>query len=582
MSRNDTEGLRARDRRRWWPIALFLLLLLAFLAWTGWETRTAMRAVDEATAKVNDATGALRKGEIPAAVAHVESAGESTGRASRAADSLPMRVLGSVPWFGRDVRAARITVHSVDGAVNTSVLPLLQSLQQIKDAQDRSAEGTLAVDALLQQAPTLEQASEAAQDAYAPLAGIDPSSLLLLDGQVAEAQERVGQLAAMSAQAESMVKLAPHLLGTDEPRSYLLVFANLSEERPTGGIYGSWALMNVEQGEVSLATTGSNDIFEGVPVLWREQAPTDVQALYREDLNAHQNVNLSPDFPVGAQLVSSVWQRASGRPAPDGVIAVTPVALADALAATGPIEVEGGSQLKSENAVGRLQNEVYTTHPNIEERNDYLARVTGEVFSRVLSSGVASPGLLQHLGAAADSGHIQAWFADPDAQALVADLPLGGVLPADPDPDQVRVYLTNTDASKLGQFTHLDITTSCVNDAPRVGIDFRYEPDPDPPAYVSGLTDRDPPLAHQLSVLLYVPPNRGVQGVQLAGRELPLQAGQEKGWTVTRVDIQLDPHTTSPLSWELTGTPTLPEVLVQPLTNTPTLPDPARVGTDCG
>lgn len=582
MSRTDTEELRTRDRRRWWPIALFLLLLLAFLAWTGWETGSAMRAVDQATARVDDATAALGEGEIPAAVAHVEAAGESTGRASRAADSLPLRVLGSVPWFGRDVRAARITVHSVDEAVNQSVLPLLRSLEQIKDAQDRSAEGTLAVDALQQQTPALEQAARAAQEAYAPLAGIDLSSLLLLDGQVAHAQEQVGQVAAMSAQAASVVKLTPHLLGADEPRSYLLVFANLSEERPTGGIYGSWALLDVDRGEVSLAETGSNDIYEGIPVPWREQAPEDVQEMYGEDLNAHQNVNLSPDFPVGAQLVSSVWQRAAGRPAPDGVIAVTPVALADALAATGPVDVAGGPQLTAENAVRQLQNEVYTTQPDIEERNDYLGEVTGEVFSQVLSTGMASPGLLQHLGAAADTGHIQAWFADPDVQALVADLPLGGVLPADPDPDQVRLYLTNIDASKLGQFAHLDVTTSCASDAAQVRTSFRYEPDPDPPAYVSGLTDRDPPLAHELSVSMYVPPNRGVQGVQLAGHDLPLQVGEEKGWTVVRVDIQLDPDTTSTLTWDLLGTPTLPEVVVQPLTNAPTLPDPAQAGTDCG
>ena len=582
MSHTAPERFRPRYRRRWWPVPLFLLLLLLFLAWTGWETRSAMVAVDEATAQVNMATDSLAEGDISEAIGRIENAGQSTQRAARAADSIPMRVLGSIPWVGRDVRAARVTVHAVDGAVQSSVLPLLESVEQIKAAQDRAPEGTVAVDALQEQTPALEKAAKAAQDAYAPLAGIDPSSLLFLDGQVAQAQTKVGQLATMSAQAECVVKLAPYLLGADEPRSYLLVFANLSEERPTGGLYGSWALVDVDDGEVSLAATGSNDGFEGIPAPWRD-APEDVQELYGEDLTAHQNVNLSPDFPVGAQLISQVWQRATSRPAPDGVIAVTPVALADALAATGPIDVTGGAELTSENAVSQLQNEVYTTHPVIEERNAYLGRVTGQVFSQVLSTGMTSPGLLQHLGSAASTGHIQAWFSDPQAQELVADLPVGGVLPAEPDPDEVRLYLTNTDASKLGQFTHLTVTQSCESDAAQLRTQFRYEPDPDAPDYVVGLFGRrEPRLAHRFNISLYLPPNRGVRQVQLDGRPLELQVGQEKGWTVARADVQLDPDTTSTITWDLDGTQSLPHVVVQPLTNAPELPAPEEIGRSCG
>ncbi|MDO5501516.1 MAG: DUF4012 domain-containing protein, partial [Propionibacteriaceae bacterium] len=299
-------------------------------------------------------------------------------------------------------------------------------------------------------------------------------------------------------------------------------------------------------------------------------------------LDAHQNVNLSPDYPVGANLVSQVWQNATARPAPDGVIAVTPVALADALGATGPVEVAGGPQLTTDNAVSQLQNEVYTTIPNIEARNAYLGEVTGEVFSQVLASGMASPGLLQHLGSAASEGHIQAWFADPDTEELVTDLAVGGVLPAEPDPDQVRFYLTNTDASKLGQFVHLDASTTCESGEPQLQTNLRYEPPADAPDYVVGLLRRDPRMAHQLNVSLYLPPNRGVKQVLVNGRTLSLGVGQEKGWTVARVEqLQLDPNTTTTLRWDLDGTESLPGVHVQPLTNEPGLPATEDTGRAC-
>lgn len=569
---------RRAGRRRWWPVPLFLIVLLGFLAWTGYETVTAMRAVDRATTKAQAATDALGAGDLPAALAHVRSAGEDTGEAARAADSIPMRVLGAVPWLGRDVRAARITVHSVDDALNDSVLPLLESVQRIKDAQDQAPEGTVAIAAIRAETPTVNAAAQAADQAYAPLAGIDPTSLVFLDSQVTDAQTRVGQLAGMSAQADSVLQLAPQLLGADQPRSYLLVFQNLSEERPTGGIFGSWALMQVDNGEVSLAAAGSNDIFSGIPVPWQTLAPADAQQLYGTSLDAHQNVNLGPDFPVAAQLVSSVWRQATGRAAPDGVIAVTPVALADALAATGPVTVAGGPELTTDNVVQVLQSEVYATIPDNNRRNAYLGQVTGTVFGQVLRSGLASPGLLQQLGHAASTGHIQAWFADPGTEALVADLPVGGVLPAEPDPDQVRLYFTNTEASKLGQFVTVSTATRCEAGAPQVEAALRYQPPAQPPQYVVGDTGG----RHSLTVDLFVPPNRGVKALQVDGRDVGIAVGELKNWTVVRAPITLEPSTTTRLVWTLDGTGTTPQVQVQPLTTAPDLPAADTVGQTCG
>ena len=48
-------------------------------------------------------------------------------------------------------------------------------------------------------------------------------------------------------------RLLPPMLGSEGPRTYLVVFQNPAELRSTGGIFGSFALMTADNGKITIA-----------------------------------------------------------------------------------------------------------------------------------------------------------------------------------------------------------------------------------------------------------------------------------------------------------------------------------------
>jgi hypothetical protein len=549
----------------WWLVAL---VLVAFAAWSAVEMAITADAAKQAQGSVKQALTSLRDNDLGAARAELTTAGEQTGRARRAAGSLPLRVIAAIPIFGRDVHAGQVATASIDDIVNDAALPLLDAGQVIIAAQEKAAPGSFAVAAVRAEQGHITSAAEVAARANADLAEINPDSLVFFADQFAEIQSQVDDVARGCDAAARAARLLPTALGLDESKSYLLVFQNLAEERATGGIMGSWAVVKVENGVLTLTDAGVNDVFDGLTSTW-QSTPDDVRELYGADLAEHQNVNLSPDFPTGAQLMSGLWQQHSGRAA-DGIISVTPVALAGALKVTGPVQVPGGPPLTAKNAVDVLQAQVYATFTDNNARGAYLGLVTGAVFAKVLEEGVSTPKMWREFATLAQDGQVLAWFADPRLQDLVADMPVGGALRS-PEDGYIGLYLTNIDASKLGQYTHLSLASGCASGSPRVSAAVRYDPPAKVVPYVRGTAGRDPELSHIVTVSYYIPPTRGVTEATVNGEPVSFKVGVERGWTVVRFDVQFNPGTTTELGLQLSGSSSVPALVTQPLTNPVTL-----------
>ncbi len=566
--RNQADEPHRRHRWRWWW--LVAALLVGFAAWSAVEMAVAANAAKQAQASLKQATTSLRDNDLDGAKVTLTEAGEHTGRARAAAGSLPLRVVAAIPIFGRDVRAGQVATASIDDIVNEAALPLLEAGQTIIAAQDEAAPGSFAVGAVRAEQGHITAAAEVAARANADLAEINPDSLVFFSDRFAEIQTHVESVANGCDSAARAARLLPTALGLDETKTYLLVFQNLAEERPTGGIMGSWAVVRVENGVLTLTDSGVNDVFDGMSSAW-QSTPNDVRELYGADLAEHQNVNLSPDFPTGAQLMSGLWQQHSGR-TPDGIISVTPVALAGALKVTGPVQVPGGPPLTAQNAVDVLQAQVYATFTDNTARGEYLGLVTGSVFATVLQEGVGDPKMWREFATLAGDGHVLAWFADPGLEDLVADMPVGGALPS-PEDGSVGLYLTNIDASKLGEYTQLTLSSGCAAGTPQVTASVRYDPPATAVPYVRGVAGRDPELSHLVTVSYYIPPTRGVTEATLNGEPVSFKVGVERGWTVVRFDVQFNPETTTELGLTLSGSSSVPEVSTQPLTNPITLKD---------
>lgn len=559
---------------------MFALLLLGFAVWGGVAAWRVADGVSRAQEEQQELAAALREQEWEQAGTHSERLSVASASAASAATTLPLRAAAKLPVVGDDVRAIQTTVLAVDVASSRVAVPLVQVLQDI--ASEAATEARVPVAAMQRAAPQVASAAEAAEQALASVEPIRASELHpRLRQPVQEARDGLTQLSERTGLLAQALDVLPATLGADDTREYLVVFQNLAEARPTGGIAGAWALVEFDDGRPTLSATGANDDLERLSRPVRDLGP-EVQALYGPDLARSQNVNLSPHFPQAALLLSDLWT-AQGREAPHGVVSLDPKALAALMEGTGPVLVAGGPTLTSDNLVRILMQDVYDVFDGeTDERLRYLSTSTGAVFAQAMEAGRSPGAVLEAMMEPARQGHVMVWSSVEREQALFEAAGLAGSLP-EPAADEVGVYVTNLDGSKLDYYLDVEVRTAagCADNSAAIEVDLTNSAPVDIPKYVGNHLAGAPALTtHRVLLALYLPPQRGVDELRLDGRLIHFSDGTERGWLVVRAALSLPNDSTRTVTAVLAGTASPPtSVLTQPLLRSATVDTSATCAT---
>lgn len=132
-------------------------------------------------------------------------------------------------------------------------------------------------------------------------------------------------------------------LGYPEESTYLLVFQNNHEIRPTGGFIGSYGVLSIKEGKISRMLT--DDIyhldFQAVENM-KLDPPEPIRKYLEVDKWYMRDGNWSPDWPTSAIALQSFFNLES----PEkfnfkGVVGITPKVISDILGILGPINVDG-------------------------------------------------------------------------------------------------------------------------------------------------------------------------------------------------------------------------------------------------
>jgi hypothetical protein len=552
-------------------VAVAVLALLGCLA-------VGALAARDARAHALDAQRAAADGDLDAAVAATRAAADDAGRADAALTAPPVRVLVWLPWVGDDLRAVGDLAAATHLALDGAAVPLLEVAGDLAAAQADAPPGTVDVEALRAAAPHAEEAAAASARARRVVDAVQTETLLAaLHDPAVQAVDAVVALDEGAQATATGLRIAPGALGADGPRTYLLAFQNLAEARPTGGIVGAWGLVTADRGTLVLESTGTNDEIENLRTTPR-RLPEEVTDLYGTGMGLSQNVNLSPHFPLGAQLLTDLWV-AQGRPAPDGVVALTPVALGRLLEATGPVDTPQ-VQLDAATVVDVVQAQAYSRFADDEPaRQAYLGVVAAAAFGAVTAADPADPGVRAALGESAGDRHLQVWVRDEEVQAALDGLELTGSVPEGSGRSEVRLDVTNSDASKLDHYLRLAASSRC-DPGPVVEVVLSLEGVPaEVPEYVTNKLDGADPRSHQVVLGLRLPPTRGLDGVQVDGVDVPVQLGTERGWSVVRLPVDVPADGSATVTALLNGDAQAPALVAQPLTHAPVL-EPGRARCD--
>ncbi|MDO8626514.1 MAG: DUF4012 domain-containing protein [Candidatus Magasanikbacteria bacterium] len=210
------------------------------------------------------------------------------------------------------------------------------------------------------------------------------------------------------------------IFGGHGQRTYLLVFQNEHEIRPTGGFIGSFALANFKDGKLlslEIPPGGSYDLQGQLDTYLEPPLPLSLANKRWE----FQDANWFPDFPSSAEKL--LWfYRHSRAVTLDGVIAINGRVLERLLTLSGPVNIpERGLAFSKDNAILALQS-IIESEP--ERKSNKPKAILSEISPALLNyfsevtPGTALP-LLVTLADALKQKEIQAYFVDPAAEALV-------------------------------------------------------------------------------------------------------------------------------------------------------------------
>lgn len=490
---------------------------------------------------------------------------QHTARAESLTSDVVWRATEVVPIVGPNLVAFREATSMIDDVAREALPPLAEVAQTFTVDSLLPKDAAFDLQIFESASPLIAESSRALNAAGAMAEDIDTTNTV---EQIGTAVDQVKALVGEARDAvnglDKAARLLPPMLGADEPRSYLLLSLNNSELRAAGGIPGAVAVVNADQGHISLGTlssAGALGEYDSAPVSLSESEST----LFNPTMGTYlQNVTATPDFARSGELAQGMWQQSTGQTV-DGVISLDPVATGYLLAATGPIDAGAGITLDSQNAAQFLLSTVYATFDEQAAQDLFFANVTGKVFSAITTGAAEPAALVGALTRSTEESRLRVWSSREDEQVELSGLPIAGEAPMSTnDKTAFGVYLNDSTGGKMDYYLRSSVgiaSAVCRNDG-RPNFEVKVQLGSTAPAdaatslpdYVTaegifGVT----PGNIATNVFVYAPKGSVPYSVTIDGQEYSFVAAENSENSVAGVNVELTPGQSSTVSMKFVG-----------------------------
>lgn len=308
-----------------------------------------------------------------------------------------------------------------------------------------------AVETLDKVTPKLSEISEKIAISGRELEQINPARYpekigsITLRSNLESAKNIFADTAELFVEAQPLIAKLPDLLGTREPKTFLVLFQNDAELRATGGFITAYGLFKVDKGKMQVIK--ADDIYKLDESKKKKLPAPDPILKYHQNVYTFElrDSNLSPDYVSSMKQFESMLQDAvSDFPKFDGIITVDTHVLVSAIKVLGDFNVYGRTfsaetdkRCDCPKAIYELED--YATKPVAyvrEDRKDIISVLLYQILQRSLG---VSPSkywgkLFQMFLDEAKQKHALFYFHDEDAQKGIEALNFAGkVVPFDGD-----------------------------------------------------------------------------------------------------------------------------------------------------
>ncbi len=364
-------------------------------------------------------------------------------------------------------------------------------------------------------------------------------------------------------EAQPLIKLLPQLLGQDAEKTYMLLFQNDAEIRPTGGFMTAYAYLKVFKGQIT--PLDSFDIYDLDNRFTKKlTAPPALQKYLDETVWHLRNQNLNPDFKVSMDTFSSSYYQIPGVRKVDGIIAMDtkfPVMLLKIL---GPVGVGGWGNFTAENDPRCDCPQVIYALEEIADRPVNTTRtarkaVLGPLMHSIMANAMGSPKSLwpQLLNSTLDAikqKHMLFYFFDEPSQTAAEAFNAAGRIKAF-DGDYLHVNDSNFGGAKSNMFTAQEVEQEYELNGDKITKTVTLTYNNPFPGSNCNLEAGQLCLNGKLRqwVRLYVP--KGSQLIEVVGSETAGASAEDLDKTVLEGFFTLRPESSSKLvfKYELPG-----------------------------
>jgi len=190
--------------------------------------------------------------------------------------------------------------------------------------------------------PVVDRAIDDLEQVIPYLASLHPdiypeTEKLPLRSWLVKAQEQAVVLEEHLPQLRAAVKVFPEVMGEPDGKTYLILFQNDKELRPTGGFITSYALLQIQDGQISISD--ARNIYEVSSEEAYLPTPEPIVKYLKQPLWRMRDTNFSPDFKNSMETFLLYWNNLQLTPV-DGVVALDTQFVSEFLEILGPVEVE--------------------------------------------------------------------------------------------------------------------------------------------------------------------------------------------------------------------------------------------------
>ncbi len=247
-----------------------------------------------------------------------------------------------------------------------------------------------------------------------------------IDKQLKQGENSLGQLSELLSLTSRFSTILPNILGYEKPKTFLLLFQNNTELRPTGGFIGSFGWVTFSQGR--LIEFKTEDVYTADGQLKGHVPPPEPLKKYLSLENWYlRDSNFDPDFTLSA--TQAEWfLRHEMNLAFDGVFAIDLHAVQELLRGMdGVFLTDYQEAITADNLFFKTQSaSEMGFFPGSTQKKDFIGSLARSIFIKLTSSRISWPKMITGVKSSLDQKHALLYFHNDSAQQLVEQAGWGG------------------------------------------------------------------------------------------------------------------------------------------------------------